>query len=158
MRTYQRPASHDAFLLAPLSSCFSGRASDWRRRFAVASLLAGLGLSVPTAAHAKPFMDYIKPQPQVAPLSDATWGDPGVIPRDISNGIESTKGKGVHPQWYYWDGQIIRAKDGKYHMFMSTFDANTNFGTGWFGSDVYHAISETNVLGPYVRQDYVYPS
>jgi hypothetical protein len=132
------------------------RASQQSHRMAVASMLAGLGLVVTTAAHAKPFMEYIKPQPQVAPLSDATWGDPGVIPRDISNGIESTKGKGVHPQWYYWDGQIIKAKDGKYHMFMSTFDANTNFGTGWMNSDAYHAISETNVLGPYVRKDYPY--
>jgi len=111
---------------------------------------------IATVAHAKPFEDYIKPMPTVAPLSSATWGDPGVVPRDISNGIESTMGAGVHPQWYYWDGQIIKAQDGKYHLFMSTFDANTNFGTGWLNSDAYHAVSETNVLGPYVRKDYVY--
>jgi hypothetical protein len=85
-------------------------------------------------------------------------GDPGVVPRDISNGIESAMGAGVHPQWYYWDGEIIRAQDGKYHMFMSTFDANSNFGSAWMGSDAYHAISQTNVLGPYARQDYVYNS
>jgi MYXO-CTERM domain-containing protein len=106
-------------------------------------------------ASAKPFEEYIKPMPTVAPLSSASWGT-AALPRDLSNGIESAMGAGVHPQWYYWDGQIIRAKDGKYHMFMSTFDANSNFGTAWQGSDAYHAISQTNVLGPYLRQDYVY--
>ena len=120
----------------------------------VAALVTGV--SLPGTASAKPFEEYIKPTPTVAPLSSATWGVAGVIPRDISNGIESAMGAGVHPQWYYWDGEIIRAQDGKYHMFMSTFDANSNFGSAWTGSDAYHAISQTNVLGPYVRQDYVY--
>lgn len=101
-------------------------------------------------------MDYVKPTPVVAPLSSATWGVAGVLPRDLSNGIESAKGAGVHPDYYYWDGQIIRAKDGKYHLFMSTFSGNTNFGTGWFNSDAYHAVSQTNVLGPYQRQGFVY--
>ncbi len=121
---------------------------------ATAVVLAYVGLA--GTASAKPFEEYIKPTPTVAPLSSATWGVAGVIPRDISNGIESAMGAGVHPQWYYWDGQIIKATDGKYHMFMSTFDANSNFGTAWQGSDAYHAISQTNVLGPYLRQDYVY--
>ena len=120
----------------------------------VAALLVSASLT--GTADAKPFEEYIKPTPTVAPLSSATWGVAGVIPRDISNGIESAMGAGVHPQWYYWDGEIIRAQDGKYHMFMSTFDANSNFGSAWMGSDAYHAISQTNVLGPYVRQDYVY--
>ena len=101
-------------------------------------------------------MDYVKPTPTVAALSSASWGVAGVLPRDLSNGIESTKGAGLHPDYYYWDGQIIKAKDGKYHLFMSTFSGDTNFGTGWLGSDAYHAISQTNVLGPYQRQDYVY--
>ena len=128
-----------------------------RLGIAATAFLAVTGLS--GVAGAKPFEEYIKPTPEVAPLSSATWGvtgTPGVVPRDISNGIESAMGAGVHPQWYYWDGEIIKATDGKYHMFMSTFDANSNFGTAWQGSDAYHAISQTNVLGPYVRQDYVY--
>jgi MYXO-CTERM domain-containing protein len=113
-------------------------------------------MSLAESVSAKPFMDYLKPTPIVAPLSSATWGEPGVLPRDLSNGIESAKGAGVHPDYYYWDGQIIRAKDGKYHLFMSTFSGNTNFGTSWQGSDAYHAVSETNVLGPYVRKGYIY--
>ena len=101
-------------------------------------------------------MEYVKPTPTVAALSSATWGEAGVLPRDLSNGIESAKGAGVHPDYYYWDGQIIKAKDGKFHLFMSTFSGDTNFGTGWLGSDAYHAISQTNVLGPYQRQGFVY--
>jgi MYXO-CTERM domain-containing protein len=119
-----------------------------------ATFLASVGLAGTSSA--KPFMDYLKPTPIVAPLSSATWGEAGVLPRDLSNGIESVKGAGVHPDYYYWDGQIIKAKDGKYHLFMSTFSGDTNFGTGWFNSDAYHAVSETNVLGPYVRKDYIY--
>ena len=119
-----------------------------------AVLLASVSLA--GTASAKPFEEYLKPTPMVAPLSSATWGEAGVLPRDLSNGIESAKGAGVHPDYYYWDGQIIKAKDGKFHLFMSTFSGNTNFGTGWMSSDAYHAISQTNVLGPYVRQDFVY--
>jgi hypothetical protein len=117
-------------------------------------LLASVSLA--GTASAKPFMDYVKQTPTVAPLSSDSWGVAGVLPRDLSNGIESAKGAGVHPDYYYWDGQIIKAEDGKYHLFMSTFSGDTNFGTGWLNSDAYHAVSQTNVLGPYVRQDYVY--
>jgi MYXO-CTERM domain-containing protein len=117
-------------------------------------LLASASLA--GTADAKPFIEYLKPTPIVAPLSSATWGEPGVVPRDLFNGIESAKGAGVHPDYYYWDGQIIKAKDGKFHMFLSTFSGNTNFGTGWLNSDAYHAVSETNVLGPYQRKDYIY--
>ncbi len=114
------------------------------------------GVSVAETASARPFEDYLKPTPTVAPLSSASWGVAGVLPRDLSNGIESAKGAGVHPDYYYWDGQIIKAQDGKYHLFMSTFSGDTNFGTAWQTSDAFHAISQTNVLGPYVRQDYIY--
>jgi hypothetical protein len=112
-------------------------------------------VSLAGTASAKPFEEYLKATPIVSPLSSASWGT-AALPRDLSNGIESAKGAGVHPDYYYWDGQIIKAKDGKYHMFMSTFSGDTNFGTGWMSSDAYHAISQTNVLGPYERQDFVY--
>ena len=130
------------------------RRSAARASLGVVALLASVSLA--GSASAKPFMDYVKPMPPVAPLSSNSWGVAGVLPRDLSNGIESAKGAGVHPEYYYWDGQIIRAKDGKYHLFMSTFSGNTNFGTSWFGSDAYHAVSESNVLGPYLRQGYIY--
>jgi MYXO-CTERM domain-containing protein len=80
----------------------------------------------------------------------------GVRPRDICNGIESAKGADVPPEFYYWDGQILKAKDGKYHMFMSTWSGTAGFNPGWTNSDAYHAISDEGVLGPYQRQGYVY--
>jgi hypothetical protein len=136
------------------------KATSWAARLGhravAASVVAGLALGIAPAAQAKPFEEYIKATPTVAPLTSATWGVAGVLPRDISNGIESAKGAGVHPDYYYWDGEIIKAVDGKYHMFMSTFSGNQSFNPGWTSSDAYHAISQTNVLGPYVRQDYVY--
>ena len=127
--------------------------ASWAR-VGVAALLADVSLAA--TATAKPFEDYILPTPIVSALSSDTWGEPGVLPRDISNGIESANGAGVHPEYYYWDGQIIEATDGKFHLFMSTFSGDTNFGTGWSNSDAYHAVSQTNVLGPYERQGYVY--
>src|SRR5512142_3390596 len=130
------------------------RASDRRVRIAVAVVLAGLGLGVAQIAQAKPFEEYLKPAPIVcSPLSSASWGVAGVLPRDLCNGIESAKGAAVPPDFYYWDGQIIRAKDGKYHMFMSTWAGSAGFNPGWQGSDAFHAISTQGVLGPYERQD-----
>ena len=72
------------------------------------------------------------------------------------NGIESAKGAAVPPEFYYWDGQILKAKDGKYHMFMSTWSGTAGFNPGWQSSDAYHAISSQGVLGPYMRQGFVY--
>ena len=112
------------------------------------------------AAEAKSFIDYIKPAPIVcSPLSSATWGAAGVLPRDTCQGIESAQGAGVPPADYYWDGQIIRAKDGKYHMFMSTWPGSSPNGFGdWTSSNAFHAISSMGVEGPYLRQDFVYSS
>jgi MYXO-CTERM domain-containing protein len=126
--------------------------------FAAGLLIAlNLNLGTTAVAQAKSFEEYLKPTPiTCSPLSSATWGAVGVLPRDTCNGIESAKGAAVPPDYYYWDGQIIRAKDGKYHMFMSTWAGSAGFNPGWTGSDAYHAISETSVLGPYKRQDFVY--
>jgi len=126
-------------------------------RIAVTVLLTGLGVSVAQVAQAKPFLEYIKQTPiACSPLSSATWGVAGVLPRDTCNGIESAKGAAVPPEFYYWDGQIIKAKDGKYHMFMSTWSGTAGFNPGWTNSDAYHAISSQGVLGPYQRQGFVY--
>ena len=87
---------------------------------AVTIFLAYVSLcGIARAQTTKTFIDYIKPAPIVcSPLSSATWGVAGVLPRDICNGIESAKGAAVPPEFYYWDGQILKARDGKYHMFM----------------------------------------
>ena len=128
-----------------------------RRLDRAPTILVGASLIFAGGAQAKPFMEYVKPTPVTcSPLSSATWGVSGVLPRDLCNGIESAKGAGIPPDYYYWDGQIIRAKDGKYHLFMSTWSGSAGFNPGWTGSDAYHAVSATSPLGPYERQDYVY--
>jgi len=111
-----------------------------------------------SVADAKPFLDYVKPRPVTCPLSSETWGVEAVLPRDLCNGIESARGAGAPPEYYYWDGQIIRAQDGKYHLFMSTWSGANGFNPGWRDSDAYHAVSEDSVLGPYVRQGFIYDS
>ena len=131
-----------------------------RLGIAAAVLLGSIELcGVAHAQTPKSFLEYLKPTPiTCSPLSDASWGDPGVLPRDLCNGIEDAKGKAVAPGWYYWDGQIIKAKDGKYHMFHSTWEPGTVGFQRWTSSDAFHSISETSVLGPYKRQDYIYSS
>jgi len=130
-----------------------------RRRRRAAAIGVSI-LSWAAAAQAKSFIDYIKPAPVVcSPLSSATWGVAGVLPRDTCQGIESAQGAGVPPADFYWDGQIIRAADGKYHMFMSTWPGSSANGFGdWTSSNAFHAISSMGVEGPYQRQDYVYSS
>ena len=123
----------------------------------MAVFLAYVSLSGVARARRKPFIDYIKPAPIVcSPLSSATWGVAGVLPRDTCNGIESARGAAVPPEFYYWDGQILKARDGKYHLFMSTWSGTAGFNPGWQSSDAYHAISSQGVLGPYMRQGFVY--
>lgn len=107
----------------------------------------------------KTFIDYLKPTPiTCSPLSSATWGVAGVLPRDTCNGIESTNGAGVAPTYLYWDGQIIAGKDGTYHMFMSTWADSIGFNPGWTNSESYHAVSTQGVLGPYTRKGYIWSS
>src|SRR5204863_9122794 len=76
------------FSLAPTSPIRparqTARASDLPRRIGVALLLAGLGLVAPRGAQAKGFLEYVKPAPIVcSPLSSASWGAAGVLPRDV---------------------------------------------------------------------------
>ncbi len=143
----------------PARPAVSRWSSPWARPVIPAGLLlACASLSgVARAQDTKTFIDYLKPTPiTCASLSSETWGVDGVLPRDLCNGIESARGAGVPPEYYYWDGQILKAQDGKYHMFMSTWSGADGFNPGWLGSDAFHAISEQGVLGPYRRQDYVY--
>ena len=58
----------------------------------VAALLACASLSGTAGAQttSKTFIDYLQPTTiTCSPLSSATWGVAGVLPRDICNGIES---------------------------------------------------------------------
>jgi hypothetical protein len=104
----------------------------------------------------KTFINYFQPTPiTCSPLSSATWGVAGVLPRDTCNGIESAKGAGVPPDYYYWDGSIIRASDGTYHLFADRWPNSAGFG-GWTGSDPIHAVGSGGPLGPFTYSGYVY--
>ena len=59
-------------------------------------------------------------------------------------------------QWDYWDGQIIKAHDGKYHLFASRWPQEKGH-KGWSGSLAVHAVSE-NLMGPYMDKGVCWPS
>jgi hypothetical protein len=84
-----------------------------------------------TTAHAadKTLIDYFLPTPIVGPLTSNVWGAPGVFPRDPQYGLEDATVK----KWYYWDGQIIKGPEGKYHLFASRWDQAKGH-SGWGGS------------------------
>ncbi len=115
-------------------------------------LLAGAAaLSVLAApAPAKSFIDYFQPIPAHGPLRNDVWGAPGVLPRDVQNGLESVDNK-----YCYWDGQILKGPDGRYHLFASRWDEPKGH-NGWFESVAVHAVS-TSLLGPYVDQGLCWP-
>jgi len=117
------------------------------------------------AQTAKTFIDYFQPTPLVCPLTTNTWGctaagatpascvsGAGVVPRDTCNGIESPRNP---PGFYYWDGKVIRASDGTYHLFADRWPGTSGFGA-WTSSDPIHALGDGGVLGPFTDQGFAY--
>jgi hypothetical protein len=99
-----------------------------------------VGLTSPVAA--KTMIDYFQPIPIRGTLTTSGWGIDTVGPRDPDNGIEDI------PNWRYWDGKILKADDGKYHLFCSKWQASKGI-AAWLSDSVsVHAVSD-NVLGPY---------
>ncbi|WP_111709766.1 glycoside hydrolase family protein [Lutibacter citreus] len=93
------------------------------------------------------FMDRILPMPN-GKLSKNVWGDKGVIPRFVDNGIEDDKIS-------YWGGNIIKEAEGKYHFFLCGWDENNPNGHMGYKdySMMYHATAN-NSIGPFkVIQD-----
>ncbi|HEY5090018.1 MAG TPA: hypothetical protein VIK30_08615 [Polyangia bacterium] len=124
-------------------------------------------------AGAKTFIDYLQPTPLVCPLNSNTWGCTAsqvaakqnscgnenagqtsgpVVPRDTCNGIESPMNP---PKNYYWDGKIIRAPDGIYHLFADRWPGTSGFGA-WTSSDPIHAVGDGGPLGPFTDMGYAY--
>jgi hypothetical protein len=115
-------------------------------------LLVGAGSSgTATAQTTKTFIDYFQPTPTACPVTSQTWGVSAVLPRDICNGLEAPV---IPPTYYYWDGKVIRAKDGKYHMFADRWPNSKGF-DGWGSSQTIHAVSDT-LLGTYVDKGYAF--
>ena len=101
---------------------------------------------------AKSFVDYFLPTPLGGPLLNDVWGAPDVGPRDPTNGLEDRTMK----KWNYWDGQILRGKDGRYHLFASRWDQSTGHG-GWSNSVAVGAVSD-KLTGPYVDKGPLWPN
>lgn len=114
----------------------------------LALVLSVAGVAPPAAA--KDLIEYFKPTPIVGSLSANAWGAAATGPRDPKNGLEDA----TLEQWVYWDGQILRGSDGKYHMLASRWD-QTRGHAGWGKSIAVHAVSD-NVLGPYVDTGQAY--
>ena len=115
----------------------------------VFALLPVLGFSLPAAD--KTLIDYFLPTPIRGHLAADAWGAPNVLPRDPRNGLEDVTIK----QWCYWDGQIVKGPDGKYHMFASRWDQSRGH-SGWGGSAAVHAVSD-NPVGPYTDKGLAWP-
>ena len=119
-------------------------APGWTSCLVLACLLWPLtAFAQETKPAGKTLIDYFLPMPIHGALDDKAWGAPNVLPRDPKNGLEDTTIK----QWCYWDGQIIKAPDGKYHMFASRWDQARGHG-GWGSSLAIHSVSD-DVVGPY---------
>lgn len=87
------------------------------------------------------FMDRFLPM-EGRVLSADTWGVKAVIPRYIDNGIEDRL-------WSYWGGNIKKAKDGKYHLFVCGWLESSSKGHWeWPNSYVFNTISD-NPTGPF---------
>ncbi len=102
------------------------------------------------AAPAKTFIDYFQPIKARGALTKEAWGADNVLPRDTQNGLEDLKNK-----YCYWDGQIIKGPDGRYHIFASRWDESKGH-NGWFGSVAVHAVSD-NLFGPYIDKGLCWP-
>ncbi len=116
-----------------------------------ASALAPLLVAAAPQATHKTLVDYFLPIPVHGRLSTKAWGAPNVLPRDPKNGLEDPSLK----HWNYWDGQIIKGPDHKYHMFASRWDQAAGH-NGWFNSKAIHAVSD-KPAGPYVDLGLCWP-
>jgi hypothetical protein len=116
-------------------------------------LLAMMSLTIGASSPAadKTLMDYFLPTPIAGSLTTNAWGAPNVLPRDPQNGLEDT----TITNWCYWDGQIIKGPDGKYHMFASRWNQAMGH-RGWGSSLAVHAVSD-NPVGPYIDKGVCWP-
>ena len=121
---------------------------------------------VARAQTTKTFINYFQPTPITCSLTTNAWGctatgstppncvsGQGVVPRDTCNGIESSTNP---PGYYYWDGTVILAPDGTFHMFADRWAGSQGFNPGWQGSDPIHAVGGKSALGPYTDKGYAY--
>ncbi|MFC3122727.1 glycoside hydrolase family protein [Agaribacter flavus] len=101
----------------------------------------------------KQLIDFFLPIPRQSKNQPGRlWGSDAVQMRDPANGLESSA-----PDYCYWDGQIVKADDGKYHMYASRWDQSYPHGKGWkVGSKAIHAVSD-KAIGPYKDTGLAWP-
>jgi hypothetical protein len=108
----------------------------------LATFMALTLASAASPATAKTMIEYFQPIPIIGTITTSGWGIGTSGPRDPSNGIEDIA------NWRYWDGKILKADDGKYHLFCSKWQASKGIAAWMSDSVSVHAVSD-NVLGPY---------
>lgn len=110
------------------------------------TFLIALLLAFASQAAEKNLIDYFLPmEPQGPLVSEGIWGATNVLPRDIKNGIEDPKMK----TWCYWDGSIVKADDGRYHLYASCWAQTNSHSMGWKAeSKAMHAVAD-HPIGPY---------
>jgi hypothetical protein len=139
---------------------------SFRSTVGIASLWCLALCGVAQAQTTKTFINYFQPTPTTCSLTTNAWGctatgstppncvsGQGVVPRDTCNGIESSTNP---PGYYYWDGTVILAPDGTFHLFADRWAGSQGFNPGWEGSDPIHAVGGTSALGPYTDKGYAY--
>jgi hypothetical protein len=132
----------------------------------VAACVFGLCGVARAQTTSKTFINYFQPTPVTCALTTNAWGctatgstppncvsGQGVVPRDTCNGIESSTNP---PGYYYWDGTVILAPDGTFHMFADRWVGSQGFNPGWQGSDPIHAVGGKSALGPYTDKGFAY--
>lgn len=115
----------------------------------IVMVLANIGASFAAGGN---MMNYYLPMPMYQNRLESTgvWGVKNVVPRDIYNGIEDSSCK----KYSYWDGAILKGKDGKYHLYCSRWDQSAGH-NGWGESVAVLAVSDS-IMGPYVDKGLAY--
>lgn len=87
------------------------------------------------------FMDRFLPMPEGV-RANGIWGCDSVQGRYVDNGIE-------RKDLSFWGGNILKGKDGKYHLFVCGWPESAPKGhMEWPNSTVYHTVSD-RLHGPY---------
>lgn len=116
----------------------------------VSTTLLTLSMSAQTLVKGGQFKDRILPmQGSVTKTAGQNiWGLETVQGRYLDNGAEPASTADGKPTLSYWGGNIVKATDGTYHMYLAGWDATQRAHSYWPNSDIYH-LTSTNPTGPF---------
>lgn len=96
---------------------------------------------------------FLPPPPCAAPVSEGIWGETNVVPRDVSNGLEDARLE----KWCYWDGNVLKGPDGRYHMYAVRWSQSHSHSRGHKSrSAAVHAVAG-QPMGPYLDAAPLWP-